>query len=70
MPEDPLTKSLAQALRDLVNFVENRPDDATADDDVRALEDFAYVLNQLALADRVRARALLGDDIVTMLGWD
>ena len=69
MPEEPLTKSLAQALRDLVLFVETRPDDATADDDVRALEDLAFVLNQLAPADRIRAQALLGDHVVAMLGW-
>ena len=43
VPEDHLTTLLAEALRDLVLFVENRPDDATPDDDVRALEDFAHV---------------------------
>ena len=70
VPEDALTNSLAEALRALVLFVQNRPDDATADDDVRALEDFAYVLNQLEPADRIRAKALLGDTVIEGLGWD
>lgn len=46
------------------------PDDATADDDIRALEDVAYVLNHVAEAGRTRVRDLLGDGVVAMLGWD
>ncbi|KRB73999.1 hypothetical protein ASE01_18565 [Nocardioides sp. Root190] len=70
MPEDALPRLLAEALRDLVLFIENRPDDATADDDMRALEDVAYVLNQVAAADRTRARDLLGDEVIAMFGWE
>lgn len=70
MIEDSLTRLLGEALRDLVLFTEQRPDDATADDDVRALEGVTYVLNQATPADRTRARELLGDDFCSMLGWE
>ena len=70
MPEDHLTTLLAEALRDLVLFVENRPEDATPDDDVPALENFVYVLSRLSPADRARARHLLGDEVFALLGWD
>lgn len=68
--EDHLTTLLAEALRDLVLFVENRPEDATPDDDVRALQDFAYLLSQASPADRARVRHLLGDQVSAFLGWD
>lgn len=70
MPEDALTQLLGEALRDLVLFIEQRPEDATADDDVRALEDVAHLLGQVASSDRTRNRRLLGDDVCSMLGWD
>ncbi|HEX5917994.1 MAG TPA: hypothetical protein VFY76_09080 [Nocardioides sp.] len=50
--------------------VEHRPESATTDDDVRALEDFVYVLSQASPADRTRAKHLLGDEVFTFLGWD
>lgn len=68
--EDHLTTLLAEALRDLVLFVEHRPEDATADDDVRALESFAHVLSQASTTDRARVRHLLGDEVFSFLGWD
>jgi hypothetical protein len=70
VPEDALTRLLGEALRDLVLFIEQRPEDATADDDVRALEGVAHLLNQVAPSDRTRVRHLLGDEVFPMLGWD
>ncbi|WP_133176503.1 hypothetical protein [Nocardioides currus] len=70
MPEDHLTTLLAEALRNLVMFVENRSEDATPDDDVRALEDFVYVLSQASDADRTRVRHLMGEEVSAFLGWD
>lgn len=70
MPEDALTRLLAEALRDLVLFTEQRQADATVDDDVRALEDVARLLNQVSPSDRTRVRHLLGDEVFSMLGWD
>ena len=69
MPEDHLTTLLGEALRDLVLFVEHRPESATADDDVRALEDLAYAMNLASPADRARLRHLLGDEVCSLLGW-
>jgi hypothetical protein len=69
VPEDHLTTLLGEALRDLVLFVEHRPETATADDDVRALENFASVLSQASAADRTRVRHLLGDEVFSFLGW-
>lgn len=69
MAEDSLTRLLGEALRDLVVFTERRPDDATVDDDVRALEAVAHILDQATPPDRTRARALLGDEVCSMLGW-
>ncbi len=69
MAGDVVAELLAEALRDLVRFVDERPDDATADDDVRALESVAHVLNQVTLEDQPRMRALLGPEFVATLGW-
>ena len=70
MPEDHLTTLLGEALRDLVLFVEHRPESATTDDAVRALEDFVYVLSRASNADRARVKDLLGDKVFAFLGWD
>ena len=69
MSNDAVAELLAEALRDLVRFVDERPDDATTDDDVRALESVAYVLSQAAPEDRPRMRALLGPEFMATLGW-
>lgn len=61
---------LAEALRDLVLFVEHRPETATEDDDVRALEDLVSVLGQASPTDRNRMKLLLGDEVYSYLGWD
>lgn len=61
---------LAEALRDLVLFVEHRPEPATEDDDVRALEDLVSVLGQASPTDRNRMKLLLGDEVYSYLGWD
>jgi hypothetical protein len=65
---DPVAGLLAEALRRLVDYVENRPGDATDDDDVRALEDVAHVLLQISLADRPRLVGALGDRHSRWLG--
>jgi len=59
MSNDVVALLLAEALRDLARFVDNRPDDATADDDVKALESVAYFLSQVPLQDQPRMRELL-----------
>ena len=61
---------LAEALRDLVLFVEHRPETATEDDDGRALEDLVSVLGQASPTDRNRMKLLLGDEVYSYLGWD
>lgn len=61
---------LAEALRDLVLFVEHRPETATEDDDVRALEDLVSVLGQASPTDRNRMKQLLGDEVYSYFGWD
>ena len=70
MREDHLTTLLAEALRNLVLFVEHRPESRTPDDDVRALEDFVDILSQVSPADRTRVKHLLGDEVYAFLGWD
>ena len=59
---------LAEALRGLVDFTERRPDDATADDDIRALEDAAFVLQGASPAARVQLVELLGPELSYGLG--
>jgi hypothetical protein len=68
MPPDPVQQALAEALRALVAFVAGRPEDASADDDVRALEDAAYVLQQVEQGDRDRLTELLGPVVAEQLG--
>jgi hypothetical protein len=53
---------LAQALRELVRFVDERPGDATSDDDVRALESVGFVLGE--------ASPVIGEELVALLGAD
>lgn len=69
MPDgDNLLALVAEALCDLIDFVEGRPDDATEDDDVRALEDTTYVLQQVGSADRERLIQLLGSERARSFG--
>ena len=58
----PLLGIVAAALCDLIDFVEERPDDATADDDVRALESAAATLLRVQPGDRDHLVDLLGAD--------
>jgi hypothetical protein len=53
-----------------VRFVDERSDSATADDDVRALETVAYILNRVADEDRNRLRDLLGPELAATVGID
>jgi hypothetical protein len=59
---------LALALRTLVEYVNRRDDSFTDDDDVRALEEVAYVLNQVAPEDAERLRSLLGSEMSARMG--
>ena len=61
---------LAEALRGLAWFVEERPEDATADDDVRALEDVASVLHRVDQTDRGRLCDLLGAELCVAIGLE
>ena len=60
MEPTPLEELLAEALRDLTRYVEERDETADADDDVRALEDLTHVLLGVAPEDRDRLVSLLG----------
>lgn len=68
MTQDPLAVLLAQALRDLVDYVEVRDDSFTDDDDVRALEGVASVLHQVEPTDIGRLRNLLGPKMSVEVG--
>ena len=70
MPNDDVAQLVAEALRELVRFVDERTDSATADDDVRALETVAYTLNRVADEDRERLRDLLGPELAPLVGMD
>ena len=70
MPDDDgnLLPLVAAALRDLLDYVNDRSDDATPDDDVRALESAAYVLQQVEPDHRARLIELLGPKHADGLG--
>lgn len=68
MTQDPLAVLMAEALRNLVDYVDRRDDSYTDDDDVRALEYVAYVLNQVEPADADRLRSLLGRKMAFEVG--
>jgi hypothetical protein len=59
--DSPVAAVLAEALRGLLDFVETRAPDATEDDDVRALEDAAHVLNKVPPEHAPRLVAVLGE---------
>jgi hypothetical protein len=70
MAIDDVARLVAEALHELVRFVDERSDSATADDDVRALETVAYILNRVADEDRNRLRDLLGPELAATVGID
>ena len=70
MSSDGVARSLADALALLVQFVDGRPEDATEDDDVQALEGVASVLQQVVGEDRIQIRGLLGSELSEALGLD
>lgn len=65
-PEIPVVRSesiealLVEALCGLVDYVETRDASCTDDDDVRALEDVAFVLHRVAAEERQHLIDLLG----------
>jgi len=68
LQSDPVAAGLAEALRNLLDFVDGRPDHATQDDDVTALEDAASALLHVPEPDRQRLVGVLGDRHSRMLG--
>lgn len=63
---DPLVPVLTEALRSAMHYIENRTDDNTSDDDLRALEDVSDLLQRVGPADRDRLVTALGPDLG---GW-
>lgn len=49
-------------------YVDGRPNNATEDDDVRALEDVAAILHTLPAGERQRLRRLIGDRLSDAMG--
>lgn len=68
MSENAVETLLANALRELVTYVDSRGDDFRADDDVSALEGVAAVLLAAAPDDLDRLRTLLGPKISFEMG--
>lgn len=68
MSQNDLEKLLADALRGLVGYVDARDETFNDDDDVRALEDVAAVLQQVAPQDSDRLATLLGPKLSLELG--
>ena len=60
-PEDEVTVALAQVVGQLLAYLDARPGSEAADDDVKALEDAAWRLQQVSADGRSRLRALLGE---------
>ena len=58
--QDPLLPLLAETVVLLLQYVDHRPDDATADEDVKVLESAAFLLQQVQPEDRGRLIELLG----------
>jgi len=70
MASDQVDRLLAEALRGLVAFVEGRPEGASADEDVRALEAVAHVLQQAEPEGRRQLTNLLGPNMSEQIGLD
>lgn len=59
---------VAEALAHLVTYVNARPEAATADDDVHALEYVAFLLQRCTAEEKDRLRSLLGSELADALG--
>ena len=68
MSVDPVAVLLSRALRELVRYVDRRDDTYTQDDDVRALEDVAAILSDVAPEDVDRLTALVGSELAIAVG--
>ena len=68
MSVDPVAVLLSRALRELVRYVDRRDDTYTEDDDVRALEDVAAILSEVAPEDVDRLTALVGSELAIAVG--
>ena len=69
-PEDEVTVALAQVVGQLHAYLDVRPGSEATDDDVKALEDAAWRLQQVSADGRTRLRALLGEQHAQGLGID
>lgn len=67
MAPDDVARTLGSALSSIVRFVEERPEEATADDDVRALEALAQVVSAADHNTRSRLREFLDSDVADWL---
>jgi hypothetical protein len=63
-----LTVMLAGVLRGLVDYVEQRTEDHTDDDDVRALEDVAAALQEASPEAKASLRGIWGPEWAEMVG--
>jgi hypothetical protein len=68
MPEDAVVTLLGQALSRLVHYVDERPVEATYDDDVAALQSVAAVLAHVTPDDAPRLIRALGPAVAADLG--
>ena len=65
-----LARALAEALGGLMRYVDARTEQDTEDDDVRALEDVAAVLQGASPEGRRRLRELWGEELAEMVGLE
>jgi hypothetical protein len=68
MPEDALVTLLGRALSALVRYVDERPAEATYDDDIAALERVAAILSHTPPDDGPRLITALGPAVAADLG--
>lgn len=68
MPEDAAVSLLGRALSSLVRYVDERPVEATYDDDIAALEQVSAILAHAAPGDVPRLARALGAVVAADLG--
>jgi hypothetical protein len=68
MPEDAVVMLLGRALASLVRYVDERPREATYDDDIAALQQVAAMLSHVDPGDAPRLIRALGHAVAADLG--
>jgi hypothetical protein len=68
VPDDVLLALLGRALSGLVQYVDERPSDATYDDDVQALQKVAAIISHADPAEAGRLAEVLGPRVAADLG--